>query len=60
MDKVVRQNDKLFMDLLNKVPVLNINDDVEKLLKERFIHPMTTIQRCFRHVRRECTCCEIK
>lgn len=47
MDKVVRQNDKLFMDLLNKVPVLNINDDVEKLLKETFIHLMTTIQKMF-------------
>lgn len=47
MDKVVRQNGKLFMDLLNKVPVLNINDDVEKLLKETFIHLMTTIQKMF-------------
>ena len=33
-----RQNDKLFIDLLNKVRDGNIYDDVEKLLKERFIH----------------------
>ena len=36
--KVVMQNDKLFIDLLNKARVGNIDDDVEKLLKARFIH----------------------
>ena len=35
LTKVVRQNDKLFMDLLNKVR--NIDDDVENVLKARFI-----------------------
>ena len=35
---VVRQNDKLFIDLLiNRVRVGNIDDDAEKLLKARFI-----------------------
>ena len=34
---VVRQNDRLFIDLLNKVRVGNIDDDVENLLKTRFI-----------------------
>ena len=33
LTEVVRQNDKLFVDLLNKVRVGNIDDDVEKLLK---------------------------
>ena len=33
LTKVVSQNDKLFMDLLNKVQVGNIDDDIEKLLK---------------------------
>ena len=36
--EVVRQNNKLLVDLLNKVWVGNIDDDVEKLLKARFIH----------------------
>ena len=36
--KVVMENDKLFIDLLNKARVGNIDDDVEKLLKARFIH----------------------
>ena len=36
--EVVRQKYKLFMDLLNKVRVGNINADVEKLFKARFIH----------------------
>ena len=33
LTEVVRQNDKLFPNLLNKVQVGNIHDDVEKLLK---------------------------
>ena len=33
--EVVRQNDKLFVDLLNKVRVGNIDDDVGNLLKAR-------------------------
>ena len=33
LTEVVRQNDKLFVDLLNKVRVGNLDDDVEKLLK---------------------------
>ena len=37
LTEVVRQNDKLFIDLLNKVRVDNIDDDVENLLKESFI-----------------------
>ena len=35
--EVVRQNDKLFIDLLNKVRVGNTDDDAENLLKARFI-----------------------
>ena len=38
LTEVVRQNDKLFIDLLNKVRVDNIDDDVENLLKARFIY----------------------
>ena len=34
---VVRQNDKVFIDFLNKVRAGNIDDDAEKLLKARFI-----------------------
>ena len=37
LTEVVRQNDKLFIDLLNKVRVGNIDDDVENLRKARFI-----------------------
>ena len=37
LTEVVRQNDKLFIDLLNKVRVGNIHDGVENLLKARFI-----------------------
>ena len=33
----MRQNDRLFIELLNKVRVGNIDDDVKKLLKARFI-----------------------
>ena len=36
--KVVKQNDKMFIDLLNNVRLGNIDDDVEKLLKARFIY----------------------
>ena len=38
LTEVVRQNDKLFVDLLNKVRVGNFDDDVENLLKAWFIH----------------------
>ena len=38
LSEVLRQNDKLFVDLLNKVRVGNIDGDVEKLLKTRFMH----------------------
>ena len=38
LTEVVRQNDQLFIDLLNKVRVDNIDDEVKKLLKARFIH----------------------
>ena len=37
LTEVVRQNDKLFIDLLNKVRVDNIDDDVENLFKGSFI-----------------------
>ena len=37
LTEVVRQNDKLFIDLLKKVWVGNINVDVENLFKTRFI-----------------------
>ena len=36
LTEVARQNDKLFIDFLNKIRVGNI-DDVENLLKRRFI-----------------------
>ena len=35
---IVRQNDKLFIDLLNKTRVGDINGDIENLIKARFIH----------------------
>ena len=38
LTEVISQKDKLFVNLLNKVPVGNIDDGVEKLLKARFIH----------------------
>ena len=38
LSEVIRQNEKLFIDFLNKVRVSNIDDDVEKLLNARFIH----------------------
>ena len=38
LTEVVRQNDKMFIHLLNKVWVSNTDDDAEKLLKARFIH----------------------
>ena len=37
LTEVVSQNDKLFIDLLNTVWIGNIDDDVENLLKARFI-----------------------
>ena len=38
LTEAMRKNSKLFIKLLNKVRVGNIDDDVEKLLKARFIH----------------------
>ena len=38
LTEVVKQNDKLFFDLLNKVRVGNNDDDVKNLLKARFIY----------------------
>ena len=37
LTEVVRENDKFFIDLLNKVRIGNIDDDVENFLKARFI-----------------------
>ena len=37
LTEVVRQNDKLFISVLNKSRVGNIDDDVENLLMARFI-----------------------
>ena len=37
-ENVVTENSKVFVDLLNKVWVGNIDDDAENLLKARFIH----------------------
>ena len=37
LTEVVGQNDKLLIDLLNKVQVGNIDDEVENLLEARFI-----------------------
>ena len=47
LTEVVRQVDKLFIDLLNKARVGNIDDDAENLLKARFLYVnlMKTIQR---------------
>ena len=38
LTEVVIQNNKLLIDLLNKVQADNIDDNVEKSLKARFIH----------------------
>ena len=38
LTEVLRQNDKLFVNLLNRVRVGNIDGDVENLLKAKFIH----------------------
>ena len=37
LTEVVRQNDKLFIDMLNNVRVGNVDDEVEQLLKARFV-----------------------
>ena len=37
LTRVVRQNDKLFIDMLNKVRVGIVDDDVEQLLRARFV-----------------------
>ena len=37
LTEIVRQNDKLFIDLLNKSRVGSIDEDAENLLKARFI-----------------------
>ena len=55
LTEVVSENDKMLIDLLNNVRVVNIDDDVIKLLKVRFImNPMKTIQKmpCIRMQRR--------
>ena len=58
LTEVVRQNDKLLIDLPYKVPAGNINDDVEKLLKVRFIHESNENypKKCLEHVCRKSTC----
>ena len=38
LTEVVRQNDLMFIDFLNNVWVGNIDNDVEKSFKARFIH----------------------
>ena len=38
LTEIVRQNDKLFINCFNKIRVGNTDDDVEKLLKARFIY----------------------
>ena len=38
LTKVVKQNDKMFIRLLNKVRVGNIDDYVGNLLKARFLY----------------------
>ena len=38
LNEVLKQNDKLTINILSKVPVGSIDDHVEKLLKVRFIH----------------------
>ena len=38
LTEVVRQTDKLFIDLVHKIRTGNIDDDVEKLLKTTFIY----------------------
>ena len=38
LTEIVREKDKLFIDLLNKFQVVNANEYVEKLLKARLIH----------------------
>ena len=55
--EVFRQKDKLFIDLLNKTPVGDIDADTEKLLKTIFIYESNdkTCKRCLAHVRRETT-----
>ena len=35
---MIKENDELFIGLLNKVRVGDINYDVEKILKARFTH----------------------
>ena len=52
LTEVVRQNDKLFVDLLNKVIVGNIDGDVEKSYSRQdlCINLMKTLQKM------SCTC----
>ena len=37
LTEVVRQNDKPFIDMLNKVQVGNVDNDVKQLLKATFV-----------------------
>ena len=50
--KIVWQNEKVFFNLLSKVRAGNIDDDVEKLLKARFIHESgeKLSKRCLAHI----------
>ena len=53
-ENVVTENSKVFVDLLNKVWVGNIDDDAENLLKARFIHGSDELsKRCLAFLCRE-------
>ena len=45
LTEVVRQKDKPFIDLINKVRIGNIHDDVENVPQARFIHLMKLIKK---------------
>ena len=52
LTEVVRQSDKLIIDLLNKVQVGNIEEGVENQLKARFTHKDLS-NTCLAYVRQE-------
>ena len=63
LTEVVRKNEELFNETLNKVRVGNIDDDVEKLLKIRFIReceekPEKLSKSHLAHVSRDWICYE--